>query len=430
MGPYPNLNEYNSKQIDIARSEASSVKKCFTDQTHLTIMACAAILGVTFRFLDEGDPFPIATLVSTYVVVILCLNTAHVGCHKYNTSNRTNAFQMHLSRIFEYSTWRKKPLIRVGKEMRQIDWEEAMFAWRVVQPVIFKFFYDENTDNGKFKDRFSCDLFLTNPLVILSSSIARVSFVPYAILVWISRWFIYFIKKLLKVEYLSSPRDTDPLKDIYGQFKELKNRKDLKFRVNSYPWYDTNKLLNSKNYKKYNFEFKNSLDLSEFWPGKYLKKMISRLHIVAFAGIAYAALILFTYKTENSIEISISSDTNIIIFDIGLISLIWFFWYFCKEFSNNAYRCRVLESGLLSIQSGAFVWRIVAIAHLLALKELRESKANEEQSSIPLYRGYTATLSRIAVDDFRPRLWKIHEWLNEKELELENYLINDKKVVI
>jgi hypothetical protein len=134
------LDDYNSKQDNVNRQESSEVKKCFTNQVHQTIIACAGILTVVISIMGKDINFYLLAITSL-LLIATCLLTINVGSHKYNTSNRTLAYQIHLSRITDYEESKSDDEGLLSNELRRIDWEEAMFAWRVVQPIIYDYFY-------------------------------------------------------------------------------------------------------------------------------------------------------------------------------------------------------------------------------------------------------------------------------------------------
>lgn len=151
-----------SKQIETNRKEAADVKSCFTTQVHQTLIASAAILTLGVNLMIN-NPFRCYFLIlASILTIILCQATAHVGCHKFNTANRTTAYEIHLSRIMDYDQYNNKSKSILASELLKIDWEEAMFAWRLVQPIIYKFFYIEKLFIGTCFVRFKLPKFLLN----------------------------------------------------------------------------------------------------------------------------------------------------------------------------------------------------------------------------------------------------------------------------
>jgi hypothetical protein len=99
-------------------------------------------------------------------------------------------------------------------------------------------------------------------------------------------------------------------------------------------------------------------------------------------------------------------------FCIALVPVV----YVGASIIQSFYKCKKLESGLVSIQTNAFVWRIVCITLLVAKQNmLRKNINNANDTFHQIYKGYTCELAQIACDDLYFKLHKIHEWLEEKE---------------
>ena len=307
--------------------------------------------------------------------MILCLATARVGCHKYSTSNRTSGYQIHLSRVIDYYEENIKTGGPLACELRRIDWEEAMFEWRIIQPVIYESFYHK-TITGTYIKRF---------------------------------------------------KQKDPCKKALLPILE-------------YPWYDSRELLKASNQP------------GIFYPGTYLRKMLKRLFIITSLCMVFFGFSLFKIAVDWCPQVQTGLTNSAIITDTESISdyqqvdsdspvagstwkrtafqvfmvLFSITVTFCVVFSglNCWARCGILESGLLSIQTCAFVWRIVCITLLLAKYEVIETndKVSPKGSMVQIYRGYTQKLGEIACEDLVKELHRIHAWLGEKEEILSEQL--------
>ena len=346
------LENFNIKQIEINRKEAADVKSCFTTQAHQTLIASAAILGIGVNLMQSLSSNYYFLALAAFLTIVLCQTTIHVGCHKYNTANRTTAFQIHLARVIDYDENNKNGE-KLALELRRIDWEEAMFAWRIVQPVIFEYFYKKNIFGFCFK-RFK-----------------------------LPKWII---------------------SNKYKMFVD---------NIKKYPWYDSRELLKEHNLSKYK-ENKGNPDIcnqnksviANFYPGTYLRRMLMQLYIVTLIG-----LILFLYSSKKILPTNFSGSIN----ELYILSITFIVVVFsiCSSL-NSWWRCRILESGLLLIQTSAFVWRVVCISHLTA--KLNAIIANRKaNSNNQIYNGYTVQLAKIASSGLFNELHKIHRWLNKKE---------------
>jgi hypothetical protein len=114
------------------RAESSGVRDCFTQFSFNAIALCSAALGVilsaqAFEYAD------FAAIPFIGLLVVVC----RIGIYKYATSNRLLGYELHLFRSagqdFGDSGWQP--------HMRNIDWEAALRAWRVVQPALFRSIY-------------------------------------------------------------------------------------------------------------------------------------------------------------------------------------------------------------------------------------------------------------------------------------------------
>lgn len=333
---YKSLDDYNLRQDSINRQESVEVKKCFTNQAHQTIIAGTAILSVVIGLMGNDINWYLLTIASL-LVIALCLMTINVGAHKFNTSNRALAFQIHLSRITDYEEDNNNDERLLATELRRIDWEEAMFAWRIVQPTIYDYFY------GKRKRKYG---------------------------------------------------ENDP------EFVETEIKK--------YPWYDSKKLIDN-HFKGASHKVK-----GKFYPGTYLRKMFYKLYFVI--GLLLSIYIVSIWNIVGNLE-SVSA-INIIILIAAAITVI----YIVTTLINILFKCKKLESGLVSIQTSAFIWRIVCVTLLLAKRQtiLDRNETNKEFNQI--YNGYTTYLAEIACNKLYFNLHRIHDWMEENEKALNEGL--------
>ena len=131
------LSEYEKKLIDTLREDARSLKDCYTTFSFQAIAFASAVLSIIARYQPEYPFFGLASVAT----IILLITVARIGTYKYASANRQYGYELHMFRVrnlkkFKGNGW--KPY------MREIGWEEAMRAWRVVQPTIFKYLYYTN----------------------------------------------------------------------------------------------------------------------------------------------------------------------------------------------------------------------------------------------------------------------------------------------
>ncbi len=119
--------------IDMLRKEAQNVKDCFTRFSFQGLAFSTAILSAIARY-QFDHPF---IGLSSFGVIVLLLVITRIGTYKYATANRHFGYELHLQRSLHMTDrpggWQQR--------MREIGWEEAVRAWRVVQATQFRYLY-------------------------------------------------------------------------------------------------------------------------------------------------------------------------------------------------------------------------------------------------------------------------------------------------
>jgi hypothetical protein len=330
--------DYARDLIAKLRIEADEVRQCFTKQAHQTLVFSSAILGVTFAATSNGSgAITFVPYLSIILIIFLSHGACRVGTHKYTTANRITAYQLHISRVLDYEEMRSRSSL-FHAELLKLDWEEALFTWRIVQPVIYDYFYPK---------RF---------------------------------WFWH-----------------------YEKYKDM-----------LYPWFDSDLML-----KKCPFQTSLWGSLKgqnpRFYPGTYLRKKLWEFYAVILSMFLLSAII--------SIK-AFYSHQPFPLFTLGICGLLVIYGtYIMGNALNTFFKCKIVESGLLSIQTGAVIWRIVAVSHLVAkYRSCFFNRGNPSATENQLYRGLTIRIAEIACLEIRPALQNIHEWLEKAEEDLETFL--------
>jgi hypothetical protein len=132
----PELTREEEELVKRLRAEASEVKDCATKYCFYALALSTVLLGAILPLLDK---FPLAGFAAVPLVIFL-LATVRISLHKYETANRHYGYELHIHR-------RARLMNSDGNgwdlHMRQIGWEEAFYAWRVVQPFVYKEIYRE-----------------------------------------------------------------------------------------------------------------------------------------------------------------------------------------------------------------------------------------------------------------------------------------------
>ena len=135
-GRGPALTTEEKELVKRLREEASEVKDCATKYCFQALALSTVVLGAILPLLNK---FPLAGIAAVPLVIFL-LATIRISFHKFETANRLYGYELHIYRRARLTDsdgdgWKS--------HMRQIGWEEAFYAWRVVQPFIYREIYRE-----------------------------------------------------------------------------------------------------------------------------------------------------------------------------------------------------------------------------------------------------------------------------------------------
>ena len=120
--------------LDSLRREADLLKDCAVRHVFqavtMSVTALAAIIA--YQASERGDTS--IGLASVPIILLLVIVT-RTAVHKFESAHRNLSYQLHLER----TAYQVAPGGRSGwnSSMRSVGWEEAMRAWRVVQPTVF-----------------------------------------------------------------------------------------------------------------------------------------------------------------------------------------------------------------------------------------------------------------------------------------------------
>lgn len=142
-----NETEELKEIINSIRKEANEVKECFTKISFQTIAASVPILGFIAKYHNDFTFVAVTSLAH----IIFLFAVARIGNHKYATANRNYGYELHIQRTkpetSRIPTDFHRDICQSGWKdyMRNIGWEEALRAWRVVQATVFEHFYEKGT---------------------------------------------------------------------------------------------------------------------------------------------------------------------------------------------------------------------------------------------------------------------------------------------
>jgi len=278
------------------RSEASAVKQCFAAFSFQALALAATVLALTFAAL-KTIPFAVyAPLPVIAWLMVVC----RIGTFKYSTANRNYGYELHLARTTNYNGptfW--------SPEMRQIAWEEALRAWRVVQPTLFRRIY-QTPQNSKLANWLNSTL----------------------IFAWVTSLWPGF--------YHLTPK----AREVVKQF-----RKHSTNQV-GYPWFMPSVLASYASVTR-------GETSAVYYAGSYLKAILSVLTIAQYLLLLPLLGLVVDKASPNP-----ALDTW---FLVGML-----FFIVARDLRIRRRR-RILEDEILSIHSCAIVWQAVVLAHYLAL---------------------------------------------------------------
>jgi hypothetical protein len=338
------------------RGEATTQKECITRYT-FQALAIAGILWTFTLKVDAGQQSLVSEadgMICCTLVAFLMFMVSRMANHKYHTVNRNLGYELHLNRIKDY--FPNEGPEKWSVKMLDVGWEEAMCAARVVQATLFNHIYTD-------KD------------IVLPK---RIRPDPFLDLRWIRpHW--------LKPYHLKVDHNPKEYPESENDGKKL------------YAWYNTKELINSK---------------KDYHPGNYLRNVHFILHGVGLFSIIliwgfYMEAYHITHPDLNNIfpiKHLIPLKTLYFIF-FGLFNFLFTVFFLTQMWRQNSFR-EILESGILSIQSSAVVWRIVTTCHIIGKKF-----AFNKTKSYMSYTRYTYGLAGEAKENF----YRIHKWLGELE---------------
>jgi hypothetical protein len=118
------------------RGEAEELKQCFTRYAFYSIGFCSMAIAGIIQFMIKEPIVGLSALGLLPVIFAVC----RLGTYKYTNSNRAYGYELYMERsrdVPKEFCGRWKPVYR------RLSWEEAMHAWRVVQPSLFEAIYDK-----------------------------------------------------------------------------------------------------------------------------------------------------------------------------------------------------------------------------------------------------------------------------------------------
>lgn len=396
------MSEYTDDLISKLRLEAEELKDCFTRFAFQANTVTIAIIAFIAKFSSEDKYVGLAGI----FIAIYTVSVMRIGIHKYHGANRLYAYQLHLEIVQRFDIYQQSGW---GKHWSNIGWEEAMRAWRIIEPIVReKLYYGEKPKKlakfpllpstiKKLKRRHKLRDNVKNSFTkkyIQQENFA--SKIPKINGFWRERWFKI---KVFVAKWLDIPIGDERLELI----------RDEELLLKSLRWFEPNSIAANRD-AKYQSE-------------SYLRRMSQILFLFAATGLLISGYSILNLILEYCEPLAKDEKRAPVILVIGFTTLWAAAVYSTTEryFAISAKR-HILESGLSSIPSGAILWRAIITAHFRALHELNPDldietaldPDSKNSDKIVSYEGYTAAIVRQA-NDLCHHITSIYEWMNPQQ---------------
>ncbi len=143
--------------VSALRAESAGLKDEFAKYCFQAVSICSIASGAIFNFMYT-NPF---VGVAAVVILPIILTTSRLGTNFYASVNRHAGYELHLARV------RNIPPDYVGgwhEKYKEVQWEEAMRAWRIVQTTLFETIHHREGLVTPWRYRWGFEPSPTNPV--------------------------------------------------------------------------------------------------------------------------------------------------------------------------------------------------------------------------------------------------------------------------
>jgi len=338
------------------RAEAEAVKGCFATYSHQAVAFSGAVLAVMFGAMER---IPLAVLAAIPAIAFL-MTVARIGVFKYSTANRNYGYELHLARTLPDRGGECLP--GWNQEWREVRWEEALRAWRVVQVAIFRKVYRTPQTGAKSR--------------------------------WLEERSLGWINSLWPWHYDFASE----AENMIGEFRHAQRP-----GARAYPWFLPEELTRARQNALPNREA--DRPPSMYHAGTYLKSMLGLLVIMQLLMLIPLLLTILRFWSLRGAQpdrlppLAFGNPwTDLLLYTVVLVILVGVIWSRALRMKR---RRQILENELLSIHSCAITWQAVVTAHFRALGGERD------------YRHYTERLTQEA-KSVANSAFEIHDWLADR----------------
>lgn len=328
------------------RAEANDEKEEFGNHAFQALGIASVALGgiVYLMFYNSND---LAVALASVPILAFALMTCQLGDSCYSTANRHYGYELYLYRI---RTIYPSAQGRWDPRYRQIEWEAAMRAWRVVQATLFEAIYipGRNLSSDRFRRGFNPD---ERPLWFCQESLGKESGASWhagAYLRRMHRMLLLVATASVIILYVAA----------FALF--LKSSPLSSDSTNAAGKSST--VVFAVNYPEVVVSLPAGLpDLSLHWPrlGVWPESQLCPLPEGKTPGKDALCFVDAAHLD------GVLSEMYLAFAAIATFVLI------ARARAENARR-KIMEDGLLSIHASAIVWQAVVVAHFNALRRARE----------------------------------------------------------
>lgn len=388
--------ELKEKIIDILRKEAGDAKSCFTQFSFQGLIFLNAALGVIFGTVNINIFAAFSCLPAIIILQVLC----RIGIYKYGAANRAYGLQAYiesLNNCLDNNGARKKCSL---EEMNALDliikngnFEQLFRAWRIIQPSIFVRVYH----TPQFKDmklwrelRYHVLCSKTRFINLLLLILTAIKFILNKRILRRKRYKNSFLSQKLK-------RFEASRKLKFKEYYSLKNEAERKVRsysasrnrTKNYPWFMLSEITNNR-----------------YYPGTYLKQMLSVLIILQYlylGPMVYACIRIIEAGKINFLQLSFYVMVTVVLFNIIF-----------ETGKIYIRRREILEKEIHSIHASSIIWNIVAIGHYRGVILASEQADNPDSDNILNFEKIYLDYIHNYAYEVSTNIYEIDSWLQEK----------------
>jgi hypothetical protein len=313
-------------------SEVRDLQENFTKYCFQAVSICSIAVGAIFHYSRDNPTLGAVAFVLLPIVLI----TSRLGTNNYASIQRILGYELHLARTADVPDRFKG---RWRSSYSRISWEEAMRAWRIVQPSLYRVIYSRSNAlwpsfyNSGFKPNNKDNPFWYCQKSMLGRNRTAVWYpgtylqVMQRILYSVAAIALFIMLLTPYNVWMSNPKAPAPLAHSLALFTA-----------------DVWRLM--------------AVELRSLVPAEFMRRLgFGASPMIAQTSVRFPSI----YDLWAARDVLVTS--LIFVLGLGITLARWFV---------DRQRRHVMEDGLLSIHACAIVWQAVVIAHFEAVAHARE----------------------------------------------------------